>query len=88
VRYIAIDIIALWTTNTNVTYSLDGIQGVTQYEPTNRTDYLYDQVLMQRDGLENGQHTLQVNIQRPGVLLVRPLFGGRGEVLNWFLSSV
>jgi hypothetical protein len=77
VRYTAIDLIGPWTTNTNVTYSLDGAQpGVKVRESTNQTDYLYNQELLRLEGLANKEHILRVDIQRPGVLLVR-LFGNR-----------
>jgi len=74
VFYIAIDLIGPWTTNTNVSYAIDGIQrNVTQRESTNQTDYLYNQSLFRLDGLTNVQHTVRVDIERPGVLLVRLL---------------
>lgn len=41
-----------------------------QRASTNRTDYLYDQLLFRIDGLSNVEHTLRVDIQQPGVLLV------------------
>lgn len=70
-RYIAIDLIGPWTTNTNVTYSIDGgAANMTQRASTNITDYLYDQLLFRIDGLPNVEHTLRVDIQQPGVLLV------------------
>ena len=77
VRHTAIDLIALWTTNTNVSYSIDGVtRGEKQRKSTNQTDYLYNQLLFQVDGLPNVDHTLRVDVQRPGVLLVR-LFRNR-----------
>lgn len=73
-RYIAIDLIALWTTNTNVSYSIDGIsRGVVERRSTGQTEYLYDQVLFRLEGLTNVEHTLRVDIERSGVLLVRLL---------------
>lgn len=78
VRYTAIDLIGPWTTNTNVAYSIDGTQpGVKVRESTNQTDYLYNQELLRLEGLPNKEHILRVDIQRPGVLLVR-FFGNRG----------
>lgn len=77
VRYTAIDLIGNWTTNTNVSYSIDGItRGEKQRQSTNQTDYLYNQLLFQIDGLPNVEHTLRVHVQMPGVLLVR-LFGNQ-----------
>ena len=49
---------------------------MTQRESTNQTDYLYNQSLFRLDGLTNVQHTLRVDIELPGVLLVR-LLGNR-----------
>jgi len=81
VRYIAIDLIGPWTTNTNATYSMDGIQrGVTERKSTNQTDYLYDQTLLKLDGLLDVQHTLRVDIQQPGVLLFDYLIYGEETV--------
>ena len=77
VRHTAIDLIALWTTSTNVSYSIDGITlGEKQRKSTGQTDYLYHQLLFQVDGLPNEDHTLRVDVQNPGVLLVR-LFRNR-----------
>jgi len=71
VRHIAIDLIGPWTTSTNVNYSIDGSQlGVKQRKSTNQTDYLYDQFLFRIDGLSDVEHTLRVDVHRPGVLLV------------------
>lgn len=71
VRHIAIDLIVPWTTNTNISYSIDGSPlGVTQRKSTNQTTYLYDQLLFRIEGLSNKAHTLRVDLQRPGVLLV------------------
>ena len=77
VHYTAIDLIGPWTTNTNVSYAIDGIpRGEKQRASTNQTDYLYNQLLFRIDGLPNIKHTLRVDVQMPGVLLVRP-FGNR-----------
>ena len=88
-RYIAIDLIGPWTTNTNVRYSIDGrLLNVTQRESTNQTDYLYDQLLFRIDGLSNVGHTLRVDIQQPGVLLVGLVGSRAGGAKGTFLFSL
>ena len=89
VRYTAIDLIGPWTTNTNVSYSIDGIpRGETQRKSTNQTDYLYNQILFRIDGLPDVEHALRVDVQMPGVLLVG-LFGDRlGGPKEHFLFSL
>ena len=91
-RYIAIDLIGPWTTDTNVSYSIDGgPSNVTQRKSENQTDYLYDQLLFRIDGLSNQAHTLRVDIQQPGVLLVGTgLVGNRagGAKATILLSSI
>ncbi len=89
VRYTAIDLIGPWTTNTNVSYSIDGItRGEKQRKSTNQTDYLYNQLLFQIDGLPNVEHTLRVDLQMPGVLLVRPFGNRAGGSKGGFLLSL
>jgi hypothetical protein len=90
VWYTGIDIIRNWTTNTNVSYSIDGApRGVKEYKPTNLTDYIYDQLLLRVDGLPNIEHTLRVDVQLSGVLLVR-LFGNwvGGSKLDFLFSLI
>jgi len=88
VRHIAIDLVNDWTTNTNVSYSIDSTpRGVVQRNPANQTDYLYNQILFQVDGLPNVEHTLRVDLQRPGVLLVRLLGNWAGGAKVGFLFS-
>ena len=88
-RYTAIDLIGPWTTNTNVSYSIDGIpRGEKQRISTNQTDYLYNQLLFQIDGLPNIEHTLRVDVQMPGVLLVRPFRNRAGGPKGYTLFSL
>jgi hypothetical protein len=90
VWYTAIDIISGWTTNTNVSYSIDGVpRGAKQYDPRSQTEYIYDQLLFRIDGLPNIEHTLRVDVQLSGVLLVR-LFGNwaGGPKLDFLFSLI
>ena len=72
VRYIATDIIRTsFVTNTNVSYSIDGVPcGTAVRNPTNRTSYVYDQSLLSVTDLTNVEHTLSVYLSPPSVLLV------------------
>jgi hypothetical protein len=55
----------------------------------NQTDYLYNRSLFRVDGLPNVEHVLRVDIQMPGVLLVR-LFRNRvgGSKMDFLFSSI
>jgi hypothetical protein len=72
VRYIAVDIIRTgFVTNTNVSYSIDGVpRGTAIRNPENRNSYVYDQSLFNVTGLPNVEHTLWVGLSPPSVLLV------------------
>ena len=72
VRYIAVDIIRTgFVTNTNVSYSIDGVPYGTAFRnPENRTYYVYDRSLLSAVGLANVEHTLSVYLSPPSVLLV------------------
>ena len=72
VRYIAVDIIRTgFVTNTNVSYSIDGVpRGTAVRNPENRNSYVYDQSLFNVTGLANVEHTLWVDLSPPSALLV------------------
>ena len=74
-RYIALDIIEtafVFTTGTNISYSIDGVQrGTTVRNPANLNTYAYNQILFNVTGLTNTEHTLRVDLLKPSVLLVR-----------------
>jgi hypothetical protein len=74
--YIPIDIIEtafVFTTGTNVSYSIDGVQrGTAVRNPANRNAYIYNQSLFSISGLTNVEHTLRVDLLKPSVLLVYP----------------
>ena len=72
VRYIAVDIIRTgFVTNTNVSYSIDGVpRGTAVRNPENRTYYVYNRLLLSVTGLANVEHTLSVYLSPPSVLLV------------------
>lgn len=68
------DIIAtafVFTTGTNVSYSIDGIQrGTSVRNPANRGAYVYNQSLFSVEGLTNVEHTLRVDLLNPSNLMV------------------
>lgn len=74
VRCIFYDKIVTWIGTTNVAYSIDGVyQGTASHNPTNTTDYLYNQSLFRVHDLANTEHTLHVDLLNPSMLLVRGL---------------
>ena len=73
-RCILYDKIVTWIGNTNVMYSIDGVYlGTASHNPTNATDYLYNQSLFRVSNLANTEHILRVNLLNPSMLLVRAL---------------
>jgi len=72
VRYIAVDIVKTGlVTNTNVSYSIDGVpRGTAVRYAENRDSYVYDQSLFNVTGLTNGEHTLWVGLSPSSVFLV------------------
>ena len=60
-----------FVTNTNVSYSIDGVpRGTAVRNAENRDSYIYDQSLFNVTGLTNGEHTLWVGLSSPSVLIV------------------
>lgn len=73
-KFIAMDIIdtsVQFTTSTNVSYSIDGVQrGTFVRKPANHDAYAYNQSLFSITGLTNAEYTLRVNLLKPSALLV------------------
>jgi len=84
VRYIAVDIVKTdFVTNTNVSYSIDGVpRGTVVRNAENRDSYVYDQPLFNVTGLTNGEHMLWVGLSPSSVLLVRYCFCSSMKMLT------